>query len=91
MQTGPEFLLSVSSYKGILYLENLGGVQLKEPPCRTAPATPGLLNTLYAGGEVLFGEMEESIPESWPRGSPMATCTGRLVRRLGHKIEFGGP
>ena len=35
MQTGPEFLLSVSSYKGILYLENLGGVQLKEPPCIT--------------------------------------------------------
>ena len=34
MQTGPEFLLSVSSYKGILYLENFGGVQLKEPPCR---------------------------------------------------------
>ena len=33
MQTGPEFLLSVCSYKGILYLENLGGVQLKEPPC----------------------------------------------------------
>ena len=33
MQTGPEFLLSVSSYKGILYLENFGGVQLKEPPC----------------------------------------------------------
>ena len=34
MQTSPEFLLSFSSYKGILYLENLGGVQLKEPPCR---------------------------------------------------------
>ena len=33
MQTGPEFLLSVSSYKGILYFENLGEVQLKEPPC----------------------------------------------------------
>ena len=33
MQTGLEFLLSVSSHKGILYLENLGGVQLKKPPC----------------------------------------------------------
>ena len=33
MKAGPEFLVSVSSYKGILYLENLGGDQLKEPPC----------------------------------------------------------
>jgi hypothetical protein len=33
MQTGPEFLLSVSSYKGILYFDNFGGVQLKQPPC----------------------------------------------------------
>ena len=29
----PRIFLSVSSYKGILYLKNLGGVQLKEPPC----------------------------------------------------------
>ena len=49
MQTGPEFLLSVSSCKGILYLDNIGGVQLKEPPCRTAPATPGLLKTESEG------------------------------------------
>ena len=34
MQTLPGISLSVSSYKGILYLENLGGDQLKEPPCR---------------------------------------------------------
>ena len=33
MQTLPGISLSVSSYKGILYLENLGGDQLKEPPC----------------------------------------------------------
>ena len=30
----PGISLSVSSHKGILYLENLGGVQLKKPPCR---------------------------------------------------------
>ena len=36
MQTGPEFFLSVSSCKGILYLKGLGGVQLKEPPCSNA-------------------------------------------------------
>ena len=29
----PGISLSVSSYKGILYLDNLGRVQLKEPPC----------------------------------------------------------
>ena len=34
MQTGPD-LVSVSSYKGIFYLENLRGDQLKEPPCST--------------------------------------------------------
>ena len=33
LQTLPGISLSVSSYKGILYLENLGGDQLKEPPC----------------------------------------------------------
>ena len=34
MQTLPGISLNVSSYKGILYLKNLGGDQLKEPPCR---------------------------------------------------------
>ena len=29
----PGISRSVSSHKGILYLENLGGVQLKKPPC----------------------------------------------------------
>ena len=33
MQTLPRISLSVGSFEGILYFENLGGVQLKEPPC----------------------------------------------------------
>ena len=36
----PGISLSVSSYKGILYLERLGGVQLKEPPCTSASYLP---------------------------------------------------
>ena len=32
----PGISSSVSSYKGILYLNNLGGDQLKEPPCRSS-------------------------------------------------------
>ena len=51
----PGISLSVSSNKGILYLENLGGVQLKKkPPCSTiAP---------------LIQKLQRFKVRGWPKG-----------------------
>ena len=46
-----ESSLSAGAYKGILYLENLGGDQLKEAPCIN---TLGLLFTLFQQSQVGF-------------------------------------